>query len=344
MLRIHFTMEDLARVRVAPSADPLWETLLSLHLLGKSDGAVVFGDWKRRTGPRAADHVLRILFELAPPWGYSADFLTPTAGSPDIAAGIDTILCTARTRLRNDVGYLASARRLSAPTRALAAGERDALDRLGRALRSYFDLGLRPYWDVIQVHVDTDRSLRARTLTQGGVELLLSSLHPTIRWASPELAVSYPIDRDIYLQGRGLVLIPSFFCWLSPVTLQDSGLPPVLVYPIDHALGWSRPATGESSSRPLATLLGKTRAAVVETLAGMPGCTTTELAGRLRLPLSTASRQAAVLREAGLVTRHQEGRSVLHTLTPLGVAVHQGGNRTTERFQLEGGHAHRPER
>ena len=336
MLRIHFTMDDLSRVRVAAAADPLWEILLSLHLLGKHEGAVVFGDWKRRTSPRAANQALRILFQLAPPWGYSADFLTPAAGTHDVAAGIDKILSTPKTRLHTDIAHLARSRDVSAPMRALAMGELDALKELGRALRRYFDVGLRPYWNVIQTQVDTDRSLRARIVSCEGVEALLSSLHPTIQWHAPVLTTRYPVDRDVHLHGTGLILVPSFFCWQCPVTLRGADLPPVLVYPIDHVLGWSTPVASGSSSQSVAALLGRTRAAVLQALAEASGCTTTELAGRLRLPLSTASRQATVLREAGLVTRRQQGKSVLHALTPLGAAFLEGSGAITERFHPDG--------
>ena len=33
MLTIHFSQEDILRTRVAPAADPVWELVLSLHLL-----------------------------------------------------------------------------------------------------------------------------------------------------------------------------------------------------------------------------------------------------------------------------------------------------------------------
>jgi hypothetical protein len=47
VLRIHFTPRDLARVTVAATPAPLWEVLLSLHMLQQSDGRLVFEDWRR---------------------------------------------------------------------------------------------------------------------------------------------------------------------------------------------------------------------------------------------------------------------------------------------------------
>ncbi|MFJ3924699.1 hypothetical protein [Streptomyces sp. NPDC090022] len=39
---------------------------------------------------------------------------------------------------------------------------------------------------------------------------------------------------DVHLDGRGLTLIPSYFCWHSAVTFTDPQLPRVLVYPLLH--------------------------------------------------------------------------------------------------------------
>jgi hypothetical protein len=76
LLRIHFTGQDLARTTLAEEPDPLWEVLLSLHQLQGRDGSAHFGDWRERTRrqlPRQAAQ----LVQLAPPKGYSPDFLTP---------------------------------------------------------------------------------------------------------------------------------------------------------------------------------------------------------------------------------------------------------------------------
>ena len=55
-----------------------------------------------------------------------------------------------------------------------------------------------------------------------------------MRWAGGELRVDYPVDQEMHLGGRGLVLVPSYFCWRYPVTLLDPDLPPVLIYPAER--------------------------------------------------------------------------------------------------------------
>ncbi|MFA1550215.1 winged helix-turn-helix domain-containing protein [Actinomadura chokoriensis] len=57
---------------------------------------------------------------------------------------------------------------------------------------------------------------------------------------------------------------------------------------------------------------------------GLGPCNTTQLAQCTAIPLPTASQQARVLREAGLIATHREGSQVRHALTPLGAALLNG--------------------
>jgi DNA-binding transcriptional ArsR family regulator len=75
-------------------------------------------------------------------------------------------------------------------------------------------------------------------------------------------------------------------------------------------------ATRSTTPRPLAALLGETRSAALDVISD--GCTTSQLARRLRISAATASHHATVLRSAGLVLTQRAGSAVLHTLTPLG--------------------------
>jgi DNA-binding transcriptional ArsR family regulator len=191
----------------------------------------------------------------------------------------------------------------------------------------YRTLALAPYWSRIQAAVDADRTRRARALLDGGVEGLLASLRPTMRWDAGVLEVlDYPDTRELHLDGRGLLLVPSFFCARTPVALLDPALPPVLVYPVDRLGGLvpepgngAGPASATGGREALAALLGRTRAAVLE--ATDDGCTTGEVARRLRISPAAASQHTTVLRNAGLLVSHRERNTVLHTLTPLGRAV-----------------------
>ncbi|MFJ2307170.1 ArsR/SmtB family transcription factor [Streptomyces sp. NPDC087787] len=98
--------------------------------------------------------------------------------------------------------------------------------------------------------------------------------------------------------------------------LANDTLPPVLVYPLQHA---PPPASTLSSDASPAALLGRTRAAALRNLA--LGATTSELAQVLGVSPATATHHTSVLRDAGLVLSQRVHNTVLHTLTPLGAAL-----------------------
>lgn len=313
MLRVHFTAEDLARVRVAPGPDPMWEILLSLHVLRQRSATPVFGTWRAGVRTTLPDDA-RWLMQLAPPVGYSPDFLTPTAGSCRVDDGIDAVLSTPVESLRADLAQL-TGHRLDPRTHLLASGDVATLDALGEALKAYYQHALAPVWDNVRAVVDADRAVRARSFLDGGCESLLSSLHPTITWTPPVLSIESRFSaRDVHLRGQGLVLVPSYFCWERPIMLRDQCRPPVLVYPIARDLH-----VASTGKRPLEALLGRTRAAALEVIAG--GCTTTELARRLGISAASASAHATVLRDAGLAVAQRHRNSVLHSASQLGVEL-----------------------
>ncbi len=47
MFRIHFTTADLLRTRIARDPDPMWEVVLSLHVLRTRGREVHLGPWRR---------------------------------------------------------------------------------------------------------------------------------------------------------------------------------------------------------------------------------------------------------------------------------------------------------
>ncbi|MER6949623.1 metalloregulator ArsR/SmtB family transcription factor [Nonomuraea sp. NPDC000554] len=327
-LRIHFTGADLARTRISPEPDAMWEVMLSLHRLRRSEQTLVFGEWKRNALGRVPA-LARLLTPLAPSKGYAVDFLTPRTGSGSMEAGVESLRRTPRDRLRADLAELARrhpGRRLPGWTADLAAGSAQAVQAVAGAVSAYFAACLSPYWSRIRGQVGQDRTRRSRVLSEGGWESVFATLHPSARWSFPTLELAYPAEHDLHLQGRGLVLVPSFFCRKAPVTLLDEELPPVLVYPIEHDPAWAHGESpgGDAGRRPtLAGLLGPTRTRVLEVVA-LGDCTTSELARRLGLPPSTVSRQVTVLRDAELVTSQRYGKAVLHAVTALGVALLNG--------------------
>ncbi|MGW5324504.1 ArsR/SmtB family transcription factor [Streptomyces sp. NPDC004014] len=267
---------------------------------------------------------LRILRCVAPPVGDFPDFLTPPQASQGVEAGFEAVLTTPRRQLRRDLKVL---RALPSWVRPLVDGEFEALSRLGEALRVYYRVAVAPTLPRIQTMLDAERAVHSRAVLDNGVDGLLTSLGPAMRWRPPVLEVDYPVEHDIHLAGRGLRLVPSAFCWYMPVTLVDPDLPPVLVYPLPRGPQWWTGPSG-AASRPLANLLGATRAACLSLVEN--GCTTGELARGTGVSAPAASRHATSLREAGLTTSVRRGAAVFHTLTPLGSALLRASAPRTE--------------
>ncbi|MEU8518228.1 winged helix-turn-helix domain-containing protein [Streptomyces sp. NBC_01216] len=328
MLRIHFTGNDLAGVRMAARPDVLWETILSFHRLRDRRGNVVYGEWRSETRTRLNGET-RLLAALVPSRGYFPDFLTPAEGLGGLDEGLAAVRATSPERLRAELALLGAARpggrTVPHSLRLLAEGGAESFSRLIGALRSYHRAAVEPYLPHIRARVEADRAMRGRALLDGGTEELLASLPRMLRWRAPVLESDYPVDRDLYLDGRGLLLQPSYFCRGTPVVLRDPALPPVLVYPITHC---EAPTVREPGGSSLAKLVGTTRSAVLHAIGD--GGTTSELARRAGVSLASASQHAGVLREAGLVATLRHGNAVLHTLTPLGAAL-LGGARGAPR-------------
>ncbi|WP_328970541.1 ArsR/SmtB family transcription factor [Streptomyces sp. NBC_00239] len=328
MLRIHFTGVDLARVRMAGRPDALWETILSFHRLRDRRDVRLFGEWRTETRTRLNGET-RLLGALIPARGYFPDFLTPGEGQYGIDLGLDALSGTRAHRIRRETGLLAAAGQpLPGRVREFAEGGEGQLPRLVSELRRYHRAAVEPYWTHIQAQIEAERAARGRALLDGGADELLASLPSMMRWRAPVLECDYPVDRDVRLRGRGLLLQPSFFCRRTAVTLQDPDLPPVLVYPAAAQLASTR--TGTDQARPedyrqrtLGKLVGHTRSVVLRAIGD--GATTSELARRAGVSLASASQHACVMREAGLVTTLRHGNAVLHTVTPLGAALLRGG-------------------
>ncbi|OXM44180.1 ArsR/SmtB family transcription factor [Amycolatopsis alba] len=313
MLRVHFSGEDLARVRVATRPDPMWETTLSLHRLQRGDGDLPVRKWRgtvRSRLPKAAGPLLT----LVPPSGYFPDFLTPSG--EDLDEQLEALSGTCRRALRRDLATLARSRKPTPWARDLGDAHPAALGALARAVRSYHRAAIEPVWNEILARFDRQRALQAQVLLTEGVEGLLRGLSASMRWKAPVLEVDYPVRHDLRLAGRGLLLVPSFFCWRTGVTLVANDQVPVLVYPIEQRAPEVVP---HDRGPAMAALLGHTRAAVLETIA--EGGRTSDLARRAGISVSSASQHATVLREAGLVLSVRQGNTVRHHLTPLGSAL-----------------------
>ncbi|MFD4635959.1 ArsR/SmtB family transcription factor [Lentzea sp. NPDC058436] len=321
LLRIHFTMRDMGRTRLADEGDPLWEVMHSGFRLNYHDEDPTFGQWKRSLLASGTPEVragAALLAVLAPRGPYFPDFLTPPEASRGLEEGLEAMRSTPRGRLRAELSRLAENSPVPPRFQALAEGKPTVLRGMAAVLRAFHSAVISPHDGAVRSAVAADRARRSRVLAEQGVEGLLATL-PSARWTSPVLEIEYGVDRDLHLDGRGLLLVPSFFCKRLPLSLADPAMPPALIYPIDNALRWESLAAHRPGG--LEALMGPTRAAVLQAVGERAGVTTTQLAKRLSASPASASRHTAVLRAAGLITTHRDGPAMLHTLTPLGIAL-----------------------
>ncbi|GAA2398664.1 winged helix-turn-helix domain-containing protein [Streptomyces glaucosporus] len=315
MQRIHFGATDLARIRLTTTAGPFAETVFAAGLLGRGVGAP-YARWRSHVGKRL------------PRW----------AGQPaygGAAPDLDALLEQAE-RYGDDSG--------AAPPRPWSAARSSSPD-----LTEVWRTGLAPYWERLRAYMEAECEARGRIVMSGGVERLLATLHPRITWRSPVLEVPGGPDEDVFLDGSGLTLAPSVFLNHRPGQLLGarSGEGRTLLAfaaPPDArsaALLWEEPGDGAQS---LGALVGQTRAAALRVLRA--ACTTSQLADRLGISAAGASQHTAVLRETGLITTRRIRNTVLHTVTPLGVALLDGrtvrtlpGQGARRREQQTPGHA-----
>jgi DNA-binding transcriptional ArsR family regulator len=330
VLRIHFTAEDLARTRISPTLGPLAETVMALTLARcPNQDPAPLRPW-RRIASRQLTSAMRPLATLIPPGMSGVDLSTLTGQISTIEEGIHALLAIPGDHLRAELEQVDRRSRLPETAWALTEAGGAARQRLADAVGVSYQRLVEPYWTRIRAQLDAERTYRGQVLTDGGVERLLSTLSPRlIRWRPPVLeVVTVPGNRDVYLNGRGIALVPSVFVGDIPVLLQDlnhdNAIPRLVFCAIrDPAVAIRTWAGSPASSNALAALVGRTRAAALGTIGS--GCTTTELARRIGVSPAAASQHTAVLRGAGLITTHRHGSAVLHALTPLGAELLEPG-------------------
>lgn len=303
----------------------MWELVLSLQKAQRRFLPAQFVGWRQAVGHSLAGangspSPVWPLTGLVAARGGLPDFLTPPGLVTDIDAGCELVAATSRGRLATDLDATFRRRPAHQWVHTLATGDREQFGEMLRAVRAGHDLLVASYWAEVREAVAADRSRRARDLADRGVGALLRTLPGVLGWDGRVLAMGYPEDRTVRLAGRGLVLLPCYFCWGNPVTWIDPELPPVLVY---QARDPSTPdRTAATIPEGVAALLGGTRAECLRLL--LRPRSTSELAEHLGTSTGTASKQATVLRNAGLITSSRRGTSVQHLVTPLGVALLTG--------------------
>lgn len=302
MLRLHFTPEDLRRTRLAAGPLPRWEAVLSLYRLRDPRPDPVFAAWRRLAFREAGTSTRRLLKAVDELYG------------PDL---LDKALAGAQGWAWPESARLRQHEHDSAPQ---AAHDQANLDDL-TDLEAYYGSVLAPHWPDIVLAISLDLARRTTSLAFSGIDELLDGLDLQSRWSPPYLEIPYRLDDACHLCGRGLLIVPSFFCPPHPILLKEFAPRPALVYPIRH-YATSRGSTSRRR-RALSALVGHTRAMLLSTL-DRGSCTTTGLAQTSGVSLASASEHATILRESGLITSQRHGACVVHTISRVGKAVIHG--------------------
>jgi len=321
-MRVNFTADDLARTRFSAVPAPLMETglaLVEVRRAGVARRRMRTRLWLREAW-RGFPAGARPLLDLLGPRGPWPAFIDSPA--PDIEEALDFVRATPRSYLQEELAGVWCGRPGRPPgwLRNLADGDPEAMEIVVHALRAFHDAVVAPRWDTVLSSFHGDVARRMPVLAAGGHQTLFDTLHRQLRWHGDGLERE-GFDCEYDLGGEGLVLFPSAFWTGPPVFVRGDGqrIGHALLYtaqPGGQAADTDDPLLSETGNDHLAALLGPTRGAVLRALWEPRG--TAELAAALDISAASASEHAKVLRDAYLVETHRVGRSVRHSLTPLG--------------------------
>jgi DNA-binding transcriptional ArsR family regulator len=318
MARIIASAQDMARMRFAAAPAPLMETGLAIADLQRRP---------RHAWPRwaaAFPDTAAPLLDLIPAKGFGPQFLDPLA--IDLDEAVAMVLATPRRFLRADL-MQSWMNRPGTPApplwmRTLADGDRESLDLVVRGLRDFYLACVAPQWTQVVESFRHDVDSRLPVLASEGFTGLFATVHPQMHFQNGAFVKPGP-RRVMELGGDGLQLHPSAFWRGLPAFAirPDIRGGNAMIYPANPiqppGTTTATPITTRSpGAERLADLLGRTRAAALHAL--RQPRTTTDLAGQLAISLASASEHTKTLREANLVRTTRHGRSVRHSLTPLG--------------------------
>jgi DNA-binding transcriptional ArsR family regulator len=323
VIHLRMGMADLERIRFAYS--PLAETAESLRMLASGRVTPLHRGWYDLTRPNLGTIDLDLLGAVVPDRPFRADALYAGAGATDPNTTMDTQLKLlaemAPDELEQDLRAVWGGQPLPRAAARLVAEGGTGVRRLADALWDYWTVAVEPHWRSIRSVLDDDLTYRAARLTHGGIEALLSDLHPEISVSGRSLLIDKPRHScDHHLGGRGLVLIPAVFLWPNVIVGADTAYPPQLTYAA-RGIGtlWGGDSREAGDDDALAALLGRSRAAILSCLA-LPR-STSELAADLGQSAPSVSQHLAVLRRSGLVTSRRSGRRVLYRRTALATSL-----------------------
>lgn len=326
---IDFVLDHEVLGRTYFTVSPIADLVLSLHQLGRPRHPV-HARWQARVRNKVADLDLPLLFAVAPPRRRMADFLLlPSATSRTrIEDQLQELVRIDADDFAAQLGYVWGSE-MPRRVRQLVDAGSDGIAELAEQLAGYWDRALRDVWPRMLGVLEADIGQRSVQLTAEGLYRTLTDLHPEVSAGDGVMQVHKPHLPPEVLRAAGMTLTPSIFVW-PQLIIQDGehGRFGLIYSPRGVATTWEGLPGPDTVRRlgqqqppqrigadPLASLLGRTRAAILRR-ADVP-VTTTQLARELGQSLASVNEHLTLLRDNGLLSSRRAGRSVLYSQTAL---------------------------
>jgi DNA-binding transcriptional ArsR family regulator len=315
MIEIVLAHSDLARVRFAHS--PINELVASLRVLQDPARQPMYGRWLAATRQRLDGLRLDLLFALAPTGRSLPAFLFPPATQPwgVLADELERVAASPPGVVRAELDKVREGRPLPAVLAPLYGDPAAQLPAVVAELARYWRAAVEPVWERVRALCTADLAYRMEQFADGGLARVLANLHPDLAFTDELLQVDKPhhCSHRFDLAGTGIVLVPCAFTWPS-LSVDCCGVDqPALIYPPRGVAELWKDDPAERAD-PLSALVGRTRAALLASLA-LPR-TTTQLAAELGLSPAAVSQHLKILNNAALVSARRRGRMVHYQRTP----------------------------
>src|ERR1700734_1776397 len=103
--RIHFTAEDLSRIRVSPTLGPLAETVMALSLLRcPLQPRALFSEWRTAVQGKITPQ-MKTLTAMIPAGSKGVDLCALTGEAPTIGDGVQALLTVPREDLLAEMEF-----------------------------------------------------------------------------------------------------------------------------------------------------------------------------------------------------------------------------------------------
>ena len=321
MITFELSPDVLGNTRFAFS--PLGEVTQSLRLLGAPNPTHLHRRWLRRVRDGLDGVDLELLLSVVPQGRWICSAMVPARVEPGVTIErqLEELTHVSPHTIAEDLALVWEEGGIPRRGRQLLEQGPRAPGLLAEAVWDYWDAGVAPYWSRMCAVLESDVSYRLSRLINEGLYGLMGDIHADVALEGNRLHINKARHADATYTASAMTMVPSVFAWPT-VTLEDGTA---------DIFGLTYPARGvgliweglddrtESESDQLASLLGRTRSAVLR-LAAVP-MSTTHIAKELGQSPAAVSQHLSILRSTGLLTSRRSGKSVLYSQTPLGASI-----------------------